>query len=127
MAHEQQENQKNNTNQEEEITPELEAKLPFPNAAVVRVMREAVDRDKIISKRVKIEMNRWLAEICREVSRDLNKTPYAKIEGDDFANAITKYKLFEDLDKQKQRISKSLLRISEDAQALISELEKVEK
>jgi len=127
MAHEHEANQKNNTGQEEEIAPELEAKLPFPNAAVVRVMREVIDRDKILSKRVKIEMNKWLAEICREIAKDLNKTPYAKIEGDDFANAITKYKLFEDLDRQKQRISKSLLRISEDAQALISELEKIEK
>ena len=125
MAQHQQEVAKKNGNGEEEITPELEAKLPFPNAAVVRVMREVIDRDKIISKRVKIEMNKWLAETCKDVARELNKGPYAKIEGDDFANAIVKYKLFESVDEQKQKIMKSLNRIIEDAQALINEIEKV--
>src|SRR3989344_1566443 len=108
MAQTHQETQKANTGQEDEITPELEAKLPFPNAAVVRVMREVIDRDKIISNRVKIEMNKWLAETCKDVARELNKGPYAKIEGDDFANAIVKYKLFESVDEQKQKIMKSL-------------------
>ncbi len=123
MALNHQETMKKTQNGKEEITPELEAKLPFPNAAVVRVMREVIDRDKIISKRAKIEMNKWLAEICKDVSRELNKNPYTKIEGDDFANAIKKYRLYESVDEQKQRMKKSLNRIVEDAQALMNELE----
>ena len=123
MAQELQEIQKKNTNGEEEVEAELEAKLSFPNAAVVRVMREVIDRDKIISKRVKIEMNKWLAEICKDISKDLNKNPYTKIEGDDFANAIKKYQHFDSLDKQKEKIKKSLMRIEEDTQALRNDLE----
>ncbi|HIJ98607.1 TPA: hypothetical protein H1005_01545 [archaeon] len=125
MAQEQQEAIKKNQNGEEEIAPELEAKLPFPNAAVVRVMREVIDRDKIISKRVKIEMNKWLSEICKDVSRELNKNPYTKIEGDDFANAIQKYRLYESVDAQKHKVKKSLNRIIEDAQELINQVDNV--
>ncbi len=119
MAQEQELMRKAQNVTEEEVD---ESRLPFPNAPVVRVMREAIDEDKIISKRVKEEMNKWLAEVCRDVSRELNKAPYKKIEGDDFSNAIKKYKQFEALDEQKQRIKKSLGRIVEDVSSLAEEL-----
>lgn len=120
MAQELKKEIQKNSGTEEEVD---EAKLPFPSAPVVRVMREVIDKDKIISKRTKEEMNKWLAEICRGVSRDLNKTPYAKIEGDDFFNAIKKYKHFENLHSEKERIKNALERIIQDAQMLISDLE----
>ncbi len=129
MAQSQQETMKKNGNgvAEEEITPELEARLPFPNATVVRVMREVIDKDKIISKRAKIEMNKWLAEVCKDVAKELNKTPYAKIEGDDFSNAVKKYKQFEDLHREKEKIKRGLERVTQDANALISDLERTVK
>ncbi len=124
MAHENQNALKKNGNGDEEID---ESKLPFPSAPVVRVMREVIDRDKIISKRVKEEMNKWLADVCKDVSKELNKTPYAKIEGDDFSNAIDKYKQFESMHREKERIRTALERIIQDAQMLISDLERVVK
>ena len=126
MAQLQQETTKKNGNGvEEELTPELEARLPFPNAAIVRIMREVIDKDKIISKRAKIEMNKWLAEVCKDVSKELNKTPYAKIEGDDFSNAIKKYTQYEELHREKERIKKTLSRIVEDVHAAGQELDRV--
>jgi histone H3/H4 len=127
MANESTSEHKKEGNGVEEIDKEVEARLPFPSAPVVRVMREAIDRDKIISKRVKIEMNKWLADICKNVSKELNKTPYAKIEGDDFFNAIKRYKQFENMHREKERIKTALERIIQDAQMLISELERAVK
>ena len=103
-----------------------ESKLPFPNAPIIRVMREEIENDKIISKRVKEEMNKWLAEICRDVSRELNKSPYKKIEGDDFSNAIAKYGQFDELHREKEKIKRGLQRVIEDVNEQISDLERKE-
>src|SRR3989344_7580789 len=108
---------------EEEVD---ESKLPFPNAPIIRVMREEIENDKIISKRVKEEMNKWLAEICRDVSRELNKSPYKKIEGDDFSNAIAKYGQFDELHREKEKIKRGLQRVIEDVNEQISDLERKE-
>ncbi len=108
---------------EEEVD---ESKLPFPNAPIVRVMREEIDDDKIISKRVKEEMNKWLAEMCRDISKELNKSPYKKIEGDDFSGAVQKYRQFDELHREKEKIRRGLQRVIEDVNEQISDLERKE-
>lgn len=122
MAQELKQEIQKNANGEEEVD---ESRLPLPSAPVVRIMREVIDKDKIISKRAKEEMNKWLANICRDISKDLNKTPYAKIEGDDFSNAIKKYTQFDELYREKEKIKRGLQRISEDINEQISELERI--
>ena len=108
---------------EEEVD---ESKLPFPNAPIVRVMREEIDDDKIISKRVKEEMNKWLAEMCRDISKELNKSPYKKIEGDDLSSAVAKYRQFDELHREKEKIKRGLQRVIEDVNEQISDLERKE-
>ena len=45
---------------EEEVSEEEEAKLklPFPTAAVVRIMKSNMDNEKMIRKDVKVAMNK---------------------------------------------------------------------
>ena len=52
---------------EEEFVDEDEEKLPFAKAEVVRLMKENLDDDKMIRERVKVEMNKFLGEVLKNV------------------------------------------------------------
>ena len=103
---------------------EEEGSLPFPNARVVKLMREVLDPGKIIKKRVKVEMNKWLGEMCKRVTREMNKSKYTVIEIGDFRRAINKYEQLELVEKQKERIIANLLKIKQDCDFLIGEIER---
>ena len=66
--------------QTEEYTDEEEEKLPFAKAEVVRLMKENLDDDKMIRERVKVEMNKFLGEVLKNVCKQLNEYPYTTIE-----------------------------------------------
>src|SRR3989338_1182982 len=72
-----------------------EEKLPFPTAAVVRLMKANMDHEKMIKKDVKIEMNKWLGKMCAKVSKEMNKFPYVMMHRHEFEQAKRQ---FEDLD-----------------------------
>ena len=56
----------------EEFYDEDEEKLPFAKAEVVRLMKENLDDDKMIRERVKVEMNKFLGEVLKNVCKQLN-------------------------------------------------------
>ena len=56
----------------EEYLDEEEEKLPFAKAEVVRLMKENLDDDKMIRERVKVEMNKFLGEVLKNVCKQLN-------------------------------------------------------
>lgn len=64
----------------EEFIEEDEEKLPFAKAEVVRLMKENLDDDKMIRERVKVEMNKFLGEVLKNVCKQLNDYPYTTIE-----------------------------------------------
>ena len=64
----------------EEYVDEEEEKLPFAKAEVVRLMKENLDDDKMIRERVKVEMNKFLGEVLKNVCKQLNEYPYTTIE-----------------------------------------------
>ncbi len=64
----------------EEFIEEDEEKLPFAKAEVVRLMKENLDDDKMIRERVKVEMNKFLGEDLKNVSKQLNDYHYTTIE-----------------------------------------------
>ena len=66
--------------QTEEFIEEDEEKLPFAKAEVVRLMKENLDDDKMIRERVKVEMNKFLGEVLKNVCKQLNDYPYTTIE-----------------------------------------------
>ena len=108
----------------EEIGNECGGKEKFalPMAAVVRIMREELDKDKIIRSRVKEEMNRWLEQMCRRIAKKMNESEYTVIELDDFRNAIEPYELVEELDQERKRIIASLEKIKQDCDSLIRDI-----
>jgi len=107
-----------------EVVEEEDSSLPFPSAPIVRVMRKNLDREKLIRRRVKQEMNRWLARMCENVSKEMNKTPYSYIDYGTFKEAIKVYTDLEEMQQEKDRIVASLQKIKLDCDSLIRDLNK---
>lgn len=116
------EERKEETNVKEVL--EDKDRLPFANARVVSLMKEALDEDKMIRARVKEEMNEWLGKMCLRVAKDMNKSPYTMIEGGDLHRAIEKYEQLERVAEQKERIITALNRIIQDCKILVSDVER---
>ena len=66
--------------EDEEVLDEDEESLPFAKAEVVRLMKDNLDDDKMIRERVKVEMNKFLGDILKNVCKQLNDYPYTTIE-----------------------------------------------
>ena len=103
---------------------EQSKELPLPMAPVVRIMRQNLDKDKIIKKRVKEEMNKWLGRMCAKASKKINEKPYATVSFEDFKEAIEKYNDVDEIEKEKVRIVANLRKIIEDCDRLIRDLDR---
>lgn len=101
-----------------------EENLPFPTAPIVRMMKKNLDKDKLIKKQVKDEMNKWLAEICTKVTKKMNEKPYTTVDLTTFNDSVKIYNSLEDMEKEKERIVVSLEKIKQDCDALIRDLNK---
>ena len=96
----------------EEFIEEDEEKLPFAKAEVVRLMKENLDDDKMIRERVKVEMNKFLGEVLKNVCKQLNEYPYTNIER---------------INQEKERILLHLEAIKADCDALAMDVQKTLK
>ncbi len=103
---------------------ETTEKLPFPMAPIVRLMRENLDKDKLIKAQVKAEMNKWLANMCVKITRDMNKQPYTSVDIVAFKEAVKVYGDLEEMQKEKERIIASLEKIKQDCDSLMRDLER---
>ena len=86
----------------EEFIEEDEEKLPFAKAEVVRLMKENLDDDKMIRERVKVEMNKFLGEVLKNVCKQLNDYPYTTIEYECLRNLLTHTPTLQGLIKKKK-------------------------
>jgi len=98
--------------------------LPFPMAPIVRLMKKNLDKEKLIKKSVKEGMNKWLAEMCEKITKEMNRAPYASVDLHTFKDAIKMYNDIEHMEKDKQRILVSLEKIKQDCDALIRDLDR---
>lgn len=92
--------------------------LPFAKAEITRLMKEHLEDDKQISKRVKIGMNLFLGNMLKEVCEKLNKYPYMLLEYHMFEEAIYPYENIYKIDKEKIRIIKHMESIKADCEVL---------
>jgi histone H3/H4 len=115
---------------QEKKTPAAEmAKVPtaFPEAAVVRVMKKHMDKEKMIKKEVKVNMNKWLEQMCAQVSRNMNQYPYVMMTLSEFRQGKRIYDTLEEFDSEKKRILSHLDAIKKDIERLERDLGKVEE
>jgi len=108
---------------EEEVDASLEQKLAFPTAAVVREMKRYLAKDKMIRKEVKIAMNKFLADIVKDISQSMDKFPYSVVDYRMFEDAIKPYKRVKDLQGEKRRLVAHLDSIIEDCASVKRDLD----
>lgn len=99
-----------------------ESKFAFPMAPVVRLMKEELDKDKMIRSQVKEGMNLWLEKICRKVTKKMNESEYTMVELDDFKTAIEPYEMIDDVEGERHRILATLEKIKQDCDSLIRDV-----
>ena len=88
----------------QEYVEEDGEELPFAKAEVVRLMKQNLDDDKMIRERVKVEMNKFLGEVLKDVCKKLNEYPYTTIEYEMLKESIYPYTNIERINQEKERI-----------------------
>lgn len=107
----------------EEIEGDEEgSKFAFPMAPVVRLMRDELDNDKMIRRKVKESMNMWLEKLCRIIARKMNESEYTVVEIDDFKTAIEPYELIDEVEAERGRIVATLEKVKMDCDSLIRDV-----
>ncbi len=101
--------------------------LPFAKAELVRLMKMNLDSDKMIRERVKVEMNKFLYEVLKEVCYELNKYPYTTIEYEMFEEAVYPYTNIRKVNEEKKRILSHLDAIKADCDILSAYVKKTLK
>ena len=104
-----------------------EEDLMFAKAEVTRLMKDNLDDDKIIREQVKIEMNKFLGKVLKQVCKQLNDYPYTTITYSMFKESIYAYENIERINEEKKRILTHLEAIKADCDALSSDVKKTMK
>jgi hypothetical protein len=99
----------------------------FPEAAIVRVMKKNMDKEKMIKKEVKLGMNKWLEQMCSKVSKNMNQFPYVMMTLSEFRQGKKIYDTLEEFDDEKNRILAHLDAMKKDIERLEKDLGKVEE
>jgi len=107
---------------EDDFSPEDEAKFAFPMAPIVRIMKQEMDEDKMIRRRVKEAMNQWLEGLCRKVAKKLNHSEYTMVEIDDFKTAVEAYEMIDSVEQERARIVATLEKVKQDCDSLIMDV-----
>jgi hypothetical protein len=107
---------------EEDINEEENSKMAFANAEIVRLIKKNLPAGRMIKKRVKIGMNKFLEEIATEVCKKLAKEPYSYIEIDMLERAMEPYKNIKSLEVEKNRIIANLNKIKADCDVMVDDV-----
>ena len=110
-----------------EIEEEEDEYLPFAKAEVVRLMKQNLDDDKMIRERVKVEMNKFLGDILKQVCQQLNEYPYTTIEYEMLKESTYPYTNIKRINQEKERILLHLNAIKADCDALAMDVQKTLK
>lgn len=98
--------------------------LPFAKAEVVRLMKQNLDSDKMIRERVKVEMNRFLGDVLKNVCEQLNEYPYTTIEYEMLKESTYPYTNIKRINQEKERILLHMDAIKADCDALSADIKK---
>ena len=117
---------KNQETGEIEVNAELEEdnSLPFPNARVVRIMRNTIGREKQIRSEVKKEVNIWLGNVLKKISKEMSNTQYGSVGIADFKRAAKPYDQIDEILKDEARLLTSLEKIRLDSDYVIREMQR---
>ncbi|MBU1198175.1 NFYB/HAP3 family transcription factor subunit [Candidatus Micrarchaeota archaeon] len=97
--------------------------LAFPNARVVKIIRENLKNPHQIKKDVKITANKLMGEILRDISKTMDAEPYNTLSIEHFNKASRKYREIALSQKRVHRIKKVLEKQRAELDEIITEIE----
>lgn len=103
-------------------TEEEDEKMPFTMARVDRLLREGLDKRKMIRSEVKEAVNKFLGEVTLDLAFEMNKKNHIMIDLFDFQSAVEKYKRVKTLELEKERLLTSLRKLELDIETLREDL-----
>ena len=109
--------------QETEVAEEEDERLPFPNARVVKIIRETLKQPHLIKQDVKLSANFLLSEILKDISQSMDSEPYTTLSIEHFNRAAKKYKEIALSQKRIRRIKKVLEKQRAELDEIITEIE----
>lgn len=107
----------------EELPTEMDEKLPFPTARVVRILKENLTKPHQIKSEVKIAANEFLGYIMKDIATEMDKEEIFTLTTEHFNKAIRKYKAIEFQQKRINRIKKLLEKQKAEVDEVISEID----
>ena len=109
--------------QEAEVAEEEDERLPFPNARVVKIIRETLKQPHLIKQDVKLSANFLLSEILKDISQSMDSEPYTTLSIEHFNSACRKYREISLNEKRIIRIKKVLEKQRAELDEIIAEIE----
>ncbi|MFA6049574.1 MAG: hypothetical protein WC792_06545 [Candidatus Micrarchaeia archaeon] len=97
--------------------------LPFPNARVVRKIKENLTREHQVKKEVKESANILLGDILADISRTMDAEDYYTLSVEHFNKAARKYREIEYNQKRIFRVKKVLEKQRAELDEIIAEIE----
>ncbi len=97
--------------------------LPFPNARVVRIIRENLKNDHQIKRDVKEAANTLLGSILSDISAGMDAEPYHTLSIEHFNKACRKYREISLNEKRIRRIKKVLEKQRAELDEIIAEID----
>ncbi|MEM3030269.1 MAG: hypothetical protein QXH27_00900 [Candidatus Micrarchaeia archaeon] len=107
----------------EEIPEEEEAKLPFPTARVVRIIKENLQKEHQLKSDVKIAANKLLGDILTDIARAMDKEEFYTLSIEHFNKAARKYRAVDLQAKRIERIRKLLEKQRSELEEALLQLE----
>lgn len=107
----------------EEIAEEEDEKLPFPNARVVKIIKDNLKREHQVKRDVKVGANELLGEILADIAQSMDGEEYFTLSSEHFNKAARKYKEIGLNQKRIRRIKKVLEKQRAELDEIIAEIE----
>jgi len=107
----------------EELSEEEDAKLPFPTARVVKIIKENLEKQHQLKSDVKVEANKLLGFILADIAKAMDKEEFFTLSIEHFNKAAKKYKSVDLQAKRIERISKLLEKQKAELEEVLLQLE----
>jgi hypothetical protein len=101
--------------EDEMLDEEDDDSMPFPNARVIRLIREELKSGKQIRGEVKVAINIWLGNLLKKIAKEMDCTQYGSIGISDFQRATKPYDMIEDIVRDRDRLMVCLEKMKQDA------------
>ncbi|MFH0835904.1 MAG: hypothetical protein V1834_01965 [Candidatus Micrarchaeota archaeon] len=108
---------------EDELSEAEDEKLPFPNARVVRIVKENLKKEHQIRYEVKMAANILLKEILADISQTMDNEEYFTLSIEHFNKAARKHKEIALNQKRIRRVQKVLEKQRAELDEIITEIE----